>query len=273
MSKPADQTNAHYAQIFSQFKSDLGDGSLSVETRCLAYELSQVSAVPDSGRVLDAGCGTGRYAAAWREIFPSSKVIGVDINPTILAEGQVSPDALVPIRGNLETLPFKSASFDVVMSRGAIQHTSNPRLALGELLRVCKPGGLLYFYTYRHGWYDVVLGVFRRVAAALGTSFCSRVVYALCRFLRLDPRAPTMILDELFVPIRFAFSPQTILDWLHSAGVPLTSVQPVRHAHLGDLDLPIDSRTKWIYRITPKNGLITLAVHTADAESSPSAAI
>jgi SAM-dependent methyltransferase len=272
MSKPTDQTNAHYAAIFSRFKSDLGGGSVSLETQCLAYELSQVSGVPSSGRVLDAGCGTGRYAAAWREIFPSSKVIGVDINATILTTGQVSPYALVPVNGNLENLPFKSASFDVVMSRGAIQHTSNPRQALRELLRVCRPGGLLYFYTYRHGLYDVVLGVFRRVAKTLGTYFCSRVIYALCRLLRLDPRVAAMILDELFVPIRFAFSPQTILDWLHSSGVPLASVQPVRHAQFGDLDLPVDWRTKWIYRIAPKIGLITLAVHTAEAKSSPSTA-
>jgi SAM-dependent methyltransferase len=171
------------------------------------------------------------------------------------------------VNGNLESLPFKSASFDVVMSRGAIQHTADPRRALEELLRVCKPGGLLYFYTYRHGWYDVVLGFFRKLAKAAGTPACSRAVYGFCRLLRLDPRAPSMILDELFVPIRYAFSPQTILDWLRSSKVPLASVHPVRHAQFGDLDLPIDRRTKWVYRMVPKNGLITLAVRLGESGS------
>ena len=262
MPNPTDQTKAHYAPLFSQFKADLGNGSLRFEADCLAYELSQISGIPESALVLDAGCGTGRYAAAWRQLFPSATVIGVDINDTILKMGLVDPHSLSPINGNLEALPFKSGAFDVVMSRGVIQHTSNPSQALRELLRVCRAGGILYFYTYRHGWYDVVLGKLRKIAKGLGAPFCSRAIYALCRFLRLDPRAPTVILDELFVPIRFAFSEQTILEWLHSSGIPLSSVRPVLHAQFGNLQLPVDRRTRWLYRFVPKNGLITLAVYT-----------
>lgn len=263
MPSSTDQTKAHYAPLFSQFTADLGTDGLQVETECLAFELNQIAGIPEAGLVLDAGCGTGRYAAAWRQLLPSATVIGVDINDTILKTGLVEPRALVPVHGNLEALPFKSGSFDVVMSRGVIQHTSNPRRALGELLRVCKAGGILYFYTYRHGWYDLVLGVLRRMARVLGAPFCSRMIYAVCRFLRLDPRAPAMMLDELFVPIRFAFSEPTILEWLHSSGVPLASVRPVRHAQFGNIRLPVNRRTRWLYRLAPKNGLVTLAVYTS----------
>ncbi len=264
MAKSTEQTNAHYGPLFSQFKSELGSGgSLQFETDCLAYELSQVPGIPERALVLDAGCGTGRYAAAWRRLFPSATVVGVDINDHILSHGQVDPQALAPINGNLEMLPFKSGAFDVVMSRGAIQHTRQPRQALNELLRVCRPGGILYFYTYRHGWYDVVLGRFRAVANRIGTARCTRLIQGVSRALGLDPRAPTMILDELFVPIRFAFTEQTILGWLHSSGVPIASVQPVQHAQFGQLPLSVDRRTRWLYRFAPKNGLITLAVQTA----------
>ena len=74
-----------------------------------------------------------------------------------------------------------------------------------------------------------------------------------------------MILDELFVPIRFAFSEATIREWLASSGVALASVRAVEHAQFGSIDLPIDRRTAWLYRLAPKNGLITLAVHTRGA--------
>jgi SAM-dependent methyltransferase len=264
MPTSTERTKAHYAPLFSRFTADLDAGSLGVETNCLAYELSQIEGIPESALVLDAGCGTGRYAAAWCRLFPAATVVGVDINDTILATGLVSPDALTPIHGNLEALPFRSGAFDVVMSRGVIQHTADPRRALGELLRVCKPGGILYFYTYRHGLYDVILAGFRRVARLFGVRRCSRAIYALCRIAGLDTRAPTMILDELFVPIRFAFTEKTILDWLHSAGVGIASVRPVTHAQFGSVDLPVNRRTRWLYRIVPKNGLITLAVRTAE---------
>jgi hypothetical protein len=72
-----------------------------------------------------------------------------------------------------------------------------------------------------------------------------------------------MILDELFVPIRFAFSEETIAEWLYSSGVPLSSVQSLVHAQFGDIRLPVNRRTRWLYRLAPKNGLISLAVHTA----------
>jgi len=260
--KSREQNNAFYAPLFSRFKADLGAGGLRVETQCLAYELDQVPGIRPDALVLDAGCGTGRYSAAWRRIFPSARVVGVDLNRAILTAGLIEPDALTPINSDLELLPFRTGTFDVVMSRGVIQHTAHPRQALRELVRVCKPGGLLYFYTYRHGAYDVVLGLLRRLARRVGQPRCGRAVYAVCKALRLDPRAPTMILDELFVPIRFAFSERTIRSWLEAEGVAPDAVQPVRHAQFGDLDLPIDRRTQLIYRLVPKNGLITLAVRT-----------
>jgi ubiquinone/menaquinone biosynthesis C-methylase UbiE len=260
---PVDKTNAHYAPLFSRFKAELGNRSLQFETDCLAYEVNQIDDIPAAGLVLDAGCGTGRYAAAWRTLFPSARLIGVDINRVILQTGLVT-DVLAPINGNLEALPFKSGSFDVVMSRGALPATFDPPQAVKELLRVCKPGGLFYFYTYRYAAFDVVLAPFRFVAKVVGAPFCSRVIYPLCRLMRLDPRVPTMIMDEIFAPIRNAPSARTVLEWLESSGVPLASIRPIVHAQYGNIDLPVDRRTAWLYRILPKIGVISLAVHTAD---------
>jgi ubiquinone/menaquinone biosynthesis C-methylase UbiE len=260
---PVDATNSHYAPLFSRFKAELGDGSLQFETECLAYELNQIDDIPEAGLVLDAGCGTGRYAAAWRKLFPSATLVGVDINRVILQRGLVT-DTLSPINGNLEALPFKSGSFDVVMSRGALPATFDPRQAVRELLRVCKPGGLFYFYTYRYGMYDVVLKPFRILARAVGAPLCSRVIYAVRRLLRLDPRVPTMILDELFAPIRNSPSAKTVLEWLDSSGVPLAATRPIVHAQYGSIHLPVDRRTAFLYRILPKIGVISLAVRTAE---------
>ena len=54
----------------------------------------------------------------------------------ILRGDRINPDAFRQINGNLEVLPFGNGSFDVVMPRGVIQHTSNPNQAFKELLRV-----------------------------------------------------------------------------------------------------------------------------------------
>ncbi|MDX2169350.1 MAG: methyltransferase domain-containing protein [Deltaproteobacteria bacterium] len=271
MSESTDRNNAFYAPLFGQFAAQVDADALRVETACLAFELRQVPHLPSAALVLDAGCGTGRYAAAWRRLFPQARLVGVDVNRAILAGGQVDPQALQPVNGNLESLPFRDGAFDVVMSRGVIQHTADPRQALRELLRVCRPGGLLYFYTYRFGANDVALGAARRVAAALGQARVTRAVYAACRAARLDPRAATMIVDELFVPIRFAFREATIRAWLAGSGAAIAAIQPVRHAQFGDIELPIDRRTQRIYRWVPKNGLITLAVRLGTAPADDAA--
>jgi SAM-dependent methyltransferase len=105
MSDPIDQTNAHYAPLFSRFKADVGHGAVEFETNCLAYELSQLPGMPDAALVLDAGCGTGRYAAAWRVLHPAATVIGVDLNGVILRDGQVSPGALAPVNAISKRFP------------------------------------------------------------------------------------------------------------------------------------------------------------------------
>ncbi len=256
-----ERTKAHYAPLFSRFTADVGAGAPQFERDCLAFELSQVAGLPQSGLVLDAGCGSGRYSAAWHALFPAATVIGIDINDVVLRHGLVDPQALAPVHGNLESLPFRTGAFDVVMSRGVIQHTADPRQALSELVRICKPGGILFFYTYRHGWYDVALGQLRKVAAWLGVRPCSRAIYAVSRAARFDPRVPAMILDELFVPIRFAFSEETIREWLHACGVADGSIRPVQHAQFANLALPVNRQTRWLRRIIPTNGLIALAVH------------
>jgi ubiquinone/menaquinone biosynthesis C-methylase UbiE len=262
LSGPSGQTVAHYGTLFARFKTDLRDNTLQFETECLAFELNQIPDVPDPALVLDAGCGTGRYSGAWHRLFPSATLVGVDINRPILTTGLVT-DALSPINGDLEALPFKSGSFNVVMSRGALPATPDPRQAVKELLRVCKPGGLFFFYTYRYGWFDVLLSPLRRIAKFLGAPLCKRVIYGSCGFLRLDPRVPTMLLDELFAPIRNAPTEKTILEWLHTSGTPLASVRPVVHAQYGNIRLPVDRRTAWILHLLPKISLVSLAAVTA----------
>lgn len=74
-----------------------------------------------------------------------------------------------------------------------------------------------------------------------------------------------MILDELFVPIRNASSENTVVGWLHSSGIRVASIRPIVHAQFGDVELPVDPRTAWLHRVLPKNGIISLAVRTAES--------
>ena len=98
-------------------------------------------------RVLDAGCGHGRYLRAFRDLGAS--VVGLDAGrgPEEAGVPLDDPDIAI-VQGSVLNLPFRDASFDLAFSDGVIHHTTDPEAAYGELARVVKPGGAVYVWVY-----------------------------------------------------------------------------------------------------------------------------
>lgn len=99
--------------------------------------------VPTGAHVLDVGCGTGRWVRRYQGI--GLHVTGVDATPAMLSlareYGTVSPLVV----GEAHRLPFADAEFDCVSDITVTQHipTCLQPKALGEMLRVLRPGGHL----------------------------------------------------------------------------------------------------------------------------------
>ena len=96
--------------------------------------------LPTTGRLLDAGGGTGRVSSQLRHLV--DEVIISDPSTTMLRQAQVK-GKLQPAQAHAERLPFPDASFDRVVVVDALHHFANQREAVGDLLRVLKPGGRL----------------------------------------------------------------------------------------------------------------------------------
>ena len=96
-------------------------------------------------RVLDVACGTGNTAIPAARI--GANVIGVDIATNLLDQArQRAAEENLSAKfqeGDAEELPFKAAEFDVVISMFGAMFAPRPELVVKELLRVCKPGGLI----------------------------------------------------------------------------------------------------------------------------------
>ncbi|MEU5153580.1 class I SAM-dependent methyltransferase [Glycomyces sp. NPDC021274] len=93
-------------------------------------------------RVLDVGCGNGRYTTRLRESFPGAEVIGVDLAPGIL-ESVPEPT----VAADVADLPFEDGSADVVLAMHMLYHVPDIAAALDELQRVLAPGGVLFIST------------------------------------------------------------------------------------------------------------------------------
>jgi len=110
--------------------------------------------------VLDVGCGQGKSFRLLIEHFSPQRLIGVDAEEKCLQHAQV--EALkekIPIElphCDIAALDMADASVDLVFCHQTFHHLSRQQMALEQVFRVLKPGGLLLFAestrAYIHSW-------------------------------------------------------------------------------------------------------------------------
>jgi ubiquinone/menaquinone biosynthesis C-methylase UbiE len=95
-------------------------------------------------RVVDVACGTGvATLEAHAAVSPGGTVVGVDLNPDMLAVARRKSDEVEWREGEAEALPFGAASFDAAISQFGLMFFSEKKAALGEMWRVLRPRGRL----------------------------------------------------------------------------------------------------------------------------------
>lgn len=143
------QTTAHdFAQLKSNLKAiwTAGDfGQIANYAVHAGVEFIQRTDIKPGDRVLDVACGTGNVS------FPAARaggvVTGVDIAPKLLEQARKRAAAEgLNIRfdeGDAEELPYADVQFDTVVTMFGAMFAPRPEYASAELVRVCKPGGLI----------------------------------------------------------------------------------------------------------------------------------
>jgi ubiquinone/menaquinone biosynthesis C-methylase UbiE len=97
-------------------------------------------------RVLDVAGGAGYTAMAAARC--GAEVTSIDYVPELVARGREIADAarfdnIDWVVGDAENLPFEDASFDAVISALGVMFAPNHERAASELVRVCRPGGIV----------------------------------------------------------------------------------------------------------------------------------
>ena len=140
---------------FAQFKEVQKQGwahfaPVEALTTPQAARLVRHAGVRAGQRVLDVGCGTGVVAitAARR----GAQVTGLDLTPPLLEQARensrIAGVTVEWLEDDAESLPFEDATFDIVLSQFGHMFAPRPEVALDEMLRVLKPGGMIAFSTW-----------------------------------------------------------------------------------------------------------------------------
>ncbi|MEO8308074.1 MAG: malonyl-ACP O-methyltransferase BioC [Pseudomonadota bacterium] len=123
------------------------DAAARLQRSVRAELLSRAHALQLSPRVvLDLGTGTGEAAAQLKRRYRGAAVIAADISPQMLEATRRRSHWWRPLRcveADARALPFESASIDLLFTSLMLQWIDPPDVALAEMRRVLRPGGLL----------------------------------------------------------------------------------------------------------------------------------
>lgn len=115
-------------------------------------------------RVLDAGCGGGRYSKICGEA--GANVFGADHSSSVEKASRLC--AHQPhvhfVQADLKQLPFEPESFDFVFSIGVMHHDADTRRVFDAVARMVKPGGQYAVWLYRRNqwWQEGINNFLRR---------------------------------------------------------------------------------------------------------------
>jgi SAM-dependent methyltransferase len=145
---PSDTYSEVTKFVDETFHADGRDETVSppLLSAALRHRMLRAFLSPAAGdRVLDLGCGNGRFAV-WN-LDSGAHLVGVDTAAFFAAETRASVDLIV---GDLRRLPFEDGSLTHAYAIDVFEHFSLEGLqaVLDEVSRVLVPGGRLFVYTH-----------------------------------------------------------------------------------------------------------------------------
>ena len=91
-------------------------------------------------RVLDVGCGKGRFARVLQDAHPGARITAFDLSEAML---QFVPAGIARTGGSMTSLPYRADLFDAVYATESLEHAIDIEAAVAEMCRVLTPGGKL----------------------------------------------------------------------------------------------------------------------------------
>jgi ubiquinone/menaquinone biosynthesis C-methylase UbiE len=125
-----------------------------------------VAELPDEGRCLEIGIGTGRIALPLME--RGVDLVGIDISSEMLRKLVAKAGQMKIALADATRLPFGDATFSSAIASHVLHLVPDWRAALGELVRVVAPGGVLLISRTAEPAHQWNIAVRRRFFAEAG---------------------------------------------------------------------------------------------------------
>lgn len=175
----------------------------------------------DPRRILDYGCGQGKWTSVLRRTYPNAEIVGIDISETAIAKAseKFPQDRFLVFDGNRAAL--EDGSFDLVFSFHVLEHVLDVTATVRDIARLLRPGAyacIIFPCGNKNSFEDRVVNLMqdgRRISATGESVFFFEVADG---HLRRMPSAQTIALfaqEGLAIQTEF-YSGQLFaaVDWL-----------------------------------------------------------
>jgi len=119
---------------------DSSSGSSETRSKRMVSWLSKVG-VPQSGKLLDIGCGNGAFLKAFSEVYPKYELAGLELDDRNKEVIESINGVKKLYHGNIDVL---DESFDIIVMVHALEHISDPIKYLISVSNKLNQGGLLF---------------------------------------------------------------------------------------------------------------------------------
>jgi SAM-dependent methyltransferase len=199
-------------------------GTASESMRLLFEEFNQPELAADwvkGRRVLDAGCGHGRYVRGMAELGADAYGIDLGLGIDVAARRCAGLENVALVQGSLLEPPFAAQSFDLVFSKGVVHCTPDPPGAVRRMAELVKPGGYLFVWVYPRypGWFLVSQELIRHVTKRMPPRLLIPLCFAAAPLLGVvlqrgvGVKTHATAADRSFHRTRLREKAQMIYDW------------------------------------------------------------
>lgn len=131
-------------------------------------KLVSMAAVRKGERALDLAAGTGdiAFAVAAR----GARTVALDLTHRMLQLAAAKSQTASFITGDMTSLPFRCASFDLVTTGYGLRNVPDLNTAIDEIARVLKPGGRLLSLDFNRPENAIVRGAYLSYLAIVGST-------------------------------------------------------------------------------------------------------
>jgi SAM-dependent methyltransferase len=141
-----DQSGYYDSRYRAGYMQDFTGFYEACRVRTMRETLSRLDMRPR--RILDYGCGEGRYLDVLRERFPGAQIVGADVSRVGLAiSAETRPWAQYRTIDGVASIAEPDGSFDLITSVEVLEHVADVKATIAEMARLTAPGGTVVVTT------------------------------------------------------------------------------------------------------------------------------